>query len=96
MSFCKYKDVLGKPREGTHADRILGLAKVDVYATLILIVLISFMLGTGLLKTAAVTIMVAELLHVLFCVDTAFLNAIGIRFAPMSTDVSVEESHQVV
>lgn len=35
MSLCKYKDALGKPKEGVHAKRIFGLAAYDLIATLI-------------------------------------------------------------
>jgi hypothetical protein len=26
MSFCQYKDILGKPRQGIHSYRLFGLA----------------------------------------------------------------------
>ena len=34
--FCKYKDALGKPKEGVHKYRIMNLSIFDVLATILL------------------------------------------------------------
>ena len=41
MSLCKYKNALGKPKEGIHKYRIFNIAIVDLILTIILSVVIS-------------------------------------------------------
>ena len=36
MSLCKYKDSLGKPKEGIHSYRFLGIAIADFLLTIVL------------------------------------------------------------
>jgi len=35
MTLCKYKNVLGKPKEGIHKYRIFNIAIVDTLVTII-------------------------------------------------------------
>ena len=78
MSLCQYKDVFGAPRQGVHAARIpiVDLAFWDVLGTIILVVVLSYTLGTSLLKTAIATTVAFIFLHWLFCVDTTLTKAI--------------------
>ena len=39
---CKYKDALGKPNQGIHQYRFLGVAIVDVIMTIIAAFIISY------------------------------------------------------
>ena len=39
---CKYKDILGKPKEGLHKYRFFGVAVVDVILTIIVALIISY------------------------------------------------------
>lgn len=69
---CKYKDALGKPREGTHEARlpILDVASNDVMATIVGGVLIAGILGYNVFNTILVLFIISILLHRFFCVRT--------------------------
>jgi hypothetical protein len=45
MNFCDYRDSLGKPGEGPHADRWLGLAVRDVIGTIGIGVILALLSG---------------------------------------------------
>ena len=34
--FCKYKDALGKPKEGLHSYRVFNISIIDVLLTILL------------------------------------------------------------
>jgi hypothetical protein len=75
---CPFKDVLGKPGEGVHVARFLGMARNDLLLTVILaiIIVLIFMRGSILsmvFKSVAVfgvLILLSVIVHKLFCVDT--------------------------
>ena len=69
-NLCQYKDVFGKPREGVHSYRFLGVAVVDVVMTLFAAVLLSLFLKTKLWKTTLFLFILAIILHRMFCVNT--------------------------
>jgi hypothetical protein len=71
---CKYKDLLGKPGTGLHKYRFLGMAVVDWILTAVLAWSIAWWRGWNFLETFLGVFLVGELLHVLFCVPTAFLE----------------------
>jgi len=68
--FCKYKDVLGKPRQGVHKYRIFNIAIVDVLLTLLLSAILSFIFHTHFLIVLTIVFLIGILLHYLFCVKT--------------------------
>ena len=70
MSFCKYKNILGKPNEGIHSYRLFGVAIVDVIMTIIAAFLISFILKYSFLYTSIFLFVLGIILHRLFCVKT--------------------------
>ena len=70
---CKYKNILGKPNEGLH-KHVLGIAVVDVLATLVLAYAIYKLqprkLGWNFWYILLSLFIIAILLHRLFCVNT--------------------------
>jgi hypothetical protein len=76
--FAEYKDKLGKPNEGVHSRRFLGLAIFDVVGTIagagIIGLIISLIFKYNFLITFLVTLLVLFIigifLHRIFCVNT--------------------------
>ena len=77
MSFCEYKDIFGKPREGIHATRIpiLDVALWDVVGAIVLIFGLIW-LGLSPACSVAVVVVGTIILHRLFCVNTRVNEAI--------------------
>ena len=84
MNLCKYKDYLGKPKEGFHETRIplLNIALYDTLATFVLSVIISLIIYYFnksnflkiFLKTTAILFILGIILHGIFCVNTTINN----------------------
>ena len=74
MSLCQYKDALGKPNEGFHKERLLGMARNDLLGTIAISVLIGFFMNKNILLVFIVIFLLGVLLHLIFCVDTAFIK----------------------
>jgi hypothetical protein len=70
MSLCKYKDALGKPGEGIHSYRFMGVAIADVIMTIIGALIISFFIKKSFLLVLIVLFILGIILHRLFCVRT--------------------------
>jgi hypothetical protein len=68
MSLCKYADVFGKPKEGAHATRALGLAVVDVGLTAVLALFFRH-------KVNAFCVLMV-LVHRAFCVHTTITDLV--------------------
>jgi len=81
---CKYKDLLGKPKEGLHSIRIFNIAAVDVLLTLILAFIISrFIKITSVSLTnfwicLLLLILLSIFLHTIFCVETTITRKLGL------------------
>lgn len=73
---CPFKDILGKPKEGAHSARFGGIAVVDTLMTLLLAIIISHNYNQSLLGVFAALFILGEVLHWVFCVDTAVIRAI--------------------
>jgi len=71
MSLCQYQFALGKPNEGIHATRFLGLAAFDLLGLIFLIFIISYSFNTQILPTTLVLSILTIFVHWLFCVPTA-------------------------
>lgn len=77
---CKYKDIFGKPGQGIHSTRIFGYAFYDIVFTIIFSFMITY-LNVFKFKNKSITfwvvltslLILGTLLHILFCVDTAFV-----------------------
>ena len=72
--FCSYSDSLGRPGEGVHKERLLGMASVDVRATVLFALFVNLALGVPFCCALFTLLLVAELMHYLFCVDTAVMR----------------------
>ena len=70
MNLCKYKDVLGRPKEGVHSWRIFDIAVVDVALTLVVAALITWYSQIPLWQTSLALFIVGIVLHRAFCVRT--------------------------
>lgn len=69
-SLCKYRDMFGAPGTGVHAWRFMGLAVVDVGATLIAAWLIAYFNHIAFWKVAVALFLMGIVMHHLFCVRT--------------------------
>jgi hypothetical protein len=75
---CPYSFIFGKPKEGIHGYRIGGYALVDSIATILGAILITVIWKFPLWKSVLGLFVLGEILHYLFCVQTAFLTTLGI------------------
>lgn len=69
--FCKYRDVFGKPKQGVHRVRFLGMAAVDLVGTLAIALGISAWTNIDMHVVFAALMALAIVMHRVFCVDTA-------------------------
>jgi hypothetical protein len=72
MWFCKYRYMLGKPKEGIHSIRYLNIAIIDVLLTILLAKFIQyyFMKEENIWLILFLTFILGIFLHRLFCVRT--------------------------
>lgn len=68
--FCKYKNALGKPKEGIHSYRFLNIAIMDVLLTIIAAAILSFTLKKNFFLILLLVFISGIILHYLFCVKT--------------------------
>ena len=74
MNLCRYKEVFGRPNEGIHSHRFLGLAAADMLQTLLLAIVVSYVSGVCFWKVCLAVFVFAEIVHYAFCVDTAVIR----------------------
>ena len=67
---CKYKDALGIPGEGVHSIRVLNIAIVDVFLTILVAFLIWLVLRKNFWIILLVFFLLGIILHRIFCVRT--------------------------
>ena len=79
---CPYATLLGKRGEGVHSKRFLGFAMNDILATIVAAALTSYFFNVSFLYSLLGWFIAGEILHVLFGVDTAFLEYIGFGTQP--------------
>jgi predicted cobalt transporter CbtA len=75
---CPYANLLGEPGKGVHAPRILGLARNDIIATIIVAILSSYIFNISFLYSLLFWVVLGELLHWLAGTQTAGLKALGL------------------
>lgn len=80
---CPFKDIFGKPGEGPHSIRFAGFAVVDTVLTIILAWYMAKWLKKPFPLVLLVLFIVGEILHWVFCVDTAFIKL----FSKQSSEV---------
>lgn len=73
---CYYKptfeNIFGRPYEGIHSYRILGLAIVDVVLTILSAAILSYFWPTiGFLYALVILFLLGVIIHKVLCVDTA-------------------------
>jgi len=74
FQLCKYKNLFGIPNQGIHQHRIFGLATMDIIQTIIGALLISWFFKIKFWICLVTLFVIGEVLHILFCVDSAFLR----------------------
>lgn len=67
---CKYKNSLGKPKEGVHSYRLFNIAIVDVLFTIIGAFLLSYFFNLPFVYVLLFLFLLGIVLHKLFCVET--------------------------
>ena len=87
---CPFKNALGVPGEGFHQFRFMGIAIGDTVGTIVLAMVISRSLKLPFLPVLLALLIVGEILHWHFCVDTAVIKFLKktINF-PQSSEGSV-------
>lgn len=71
---CKYSDIFGKPDTGVHKYKVGGIAIVDLGLTIVGAHYLSKSKGYSFGKTLLGLLVLGEVMHVAFCVDTGFLR----------------------
>ncbi len=72
--FCQYKDILGMPGKGFHKPRLFGFAALDTIGTFVIAWVLSKYTRQKLWKSILFMFILAQFLHWMFCVDTAFMS----------------------
>ena len=70
MCLCKYKDIIGKPREGIHSYRFMDFAIIDVIVTIIGVYYLSQYTKYNFYKVLLFVFILMIIIHKLFCVNT--------------------------
>jgi len=70
IMLSKYKDILGKPKEGLHKYRLFGVAIVDVLLTIIVALFISYFFKLSFWITLVILFLLGIILHRIFYVRT--------------------------
>lgn len=71
---CPFKNALGVPGEGFHSARFMGLAVGDTVGTFVLAWFLAKVFGWPYLPTLIALLVLGEVLHWYFCVDTAVIK----------------------
>jgi hypothetical protein len=86
MLLHKFCGIFGQPKEGSHKTRIFGMALFDligtVFLALLLQVFIPYFQKMNLVTVFIITFIIGQILHLIFGVNTAFVNFIGFKFPP--------------
>lgn len=75
----KYKDILGKPKEGVHSHRFLGTAIVDYLLSIIVAIILAYFSNIPLVLTTIIVFVLGIILHILFGVPTNTTKYLGIH-----------------
>ena len=78
---CQYNNILGVPKTGFHSHRLFGFAQNDILGTILIAVMIAYFFKTNFIYTLIILFIIATVLHLVFCVNTTFVNdVLRIRF----------------
>lgn len=75
---CPYANIFGRPHEGVHKTRILGFALVDTVLTILGAAATAWLFKGNFALHLLFWLLVGEILHYIFGVRTAFLEAIDL------------------
>ena len=75
---CPYSTLLGIREQGVHSARVIGLARNDIVMTVLGALATSYIFNISILWSLIGWFVAGEVLHILFGVDTAFLELLGI------------------
>jgi fatty-acid desaturase len=67
---CKYKNIFGKPNQGVHSIRLFDIALVDLLGTFLIALLITYFFKINVFLVFLILMIIAILIHRLFCVNT--------------------------
>jgi len=73
MAWCpfkKFSDIFGKPNSGVHSYRLFNIAFIDLFFTIIGALIMSYFLNVNFILTFILLMLLAIVLHRLFCVNT--------------------------
>ena len=76
MNLCKYKNIFGVPNEGLHKYKIGGIAVIDLIFTIVGAYFIHNYFKLNFIVTLVSLLIIGEIAHYLFCVDTPIINYI--------------------
>ncbi len=71
---CKFANIFGKPGEGFHSARLLGMARNDLVLTVIAGIIIAMVTGTDPLLSTVKLFFLGQIFHYWFKVDTAYMK----------------------
>jgi uncharacterized membrane protein YgaE (UPF0421/DUF939 family) len=71
MNLCQFRDIFGKPNQGVHSIRFMGIAIVDFILTVLVAFIISYLFGFNFWAILIILILSGIILHRVFCVKTA-------------------------
>jgi hypothetical protein len=74
--FCKYRHALGVENKGVHSYRLLNIAVVDMVLTIVLAFFIAIRFRTSFLLIFFILLIIATLLHKLFCVNSTITKLV--------------------
>lgn len=74
------ENIFGRPNEGVHSYRFMGIAIVDLLLTLVLCVILYLTTGMPLSISLTILLILAFILHYLFRVQTSTMTYLGIKF----------------
>lgn len=75
---CQYAEIFGKPGEGVHAHRILGMATVDLSLTIMAAMLIALYWKLNAFMVFIGLMLLGIMMHWWFCVPTALNRGLGL------------------
>ena len=67
---CKYAHIFGKENEGVHAIRVFDIAIIDLLLTILASWLVAKYTKTNIILVFIALLLVAIIMHRLFCVNT--------------------------
>jgi len=76
---CPYATLLGIPRQGVHAARIMGFSLNDTLMTIAVAIMTSYIFKIPLVYSLIAWFVGGEILHYAFGVQTEGLTRLGIR-----------------